>query len=187
MAELVSLGALAARAVTALAPMTIKAVAREWARRKADHAHLDPATLAPEMDEALDVLARAQDDLLKAVVTAAKAAASGLPEIFGTPAVRDWLRQDAARTAVKAAVTALLTRAEAPEALNAALIGSDVGEELRPALIVAFDYAVAFVARTIINKLTAGDRLMLRRVDDLQASMDALRAQGLQIVRVAVA
>lgn len=178
MGEPVSFGALSIKAVTALGPVTIKAVAQEWARRKADHADLDPASLTKEMDEALDVLVRADDTALKAVVTSAKAMASGLPEIFKTPQVRTWLGGGNVREAVKASATALLAHAGAQEARDLALVTDETDEQLSAAKIVAFDYAVAFVTRTVIAKLTPGERLLVQRMDELQTGLDDLRGRA---------
>lgn len=176
MAEPVSLGlAAAAKAGMTLAPMTLKAVAQEWARRKADQADLDPASLASEMDGALDVLVAKGDTAFKAIVNAAKALASGVPEVFAAPAVRDWLNQAPVRTAVKSAAVAVLARPEAPQALDDALIAGAIDDTLRPALVVAFDYAVAFLARTVIAKLTPGERLLMGRLEDLQDGVDRLQ------------
>lgn len=170
MIDPVSAGAL--KAVASAVPATIKAVAQEWARRDADTRPF--ASLEPELDEALDVLTAAVDPWAKALVGRAKAVLSGVPEIFAQPHVGLWLGQPATRAAVKSAVMALVRSRDPVAAAAHAADAAAIDAALREAATVAFDYAVAFVARSLDRKMSVGERIAVDRFDALSAQVSEL-------------
>lgn len=165
-------GGSAIRGAAAAAPFTIKVVASEWARRDAHTS--DFARLDREMDEAIDVLGR-EGGLLSGGWNRIKAAASGVPEIYAAPAIRAWLVEPATRAAVKAAGQALMLRESEDRVLAHLAASAPIEAAFRSALPVAFDYAVAFVVRSVDRNLSAGDRLTQLRFDSLDTQMYELR------------
>lgn len=172
------------KAAIAPALKLFAAVRREAARRNADIAAIDFTSLAKEMEEALDVLAGGADRPGKALLDFAKGIISGRPSYFDTQPIAAWIRTEKTQSLIKRSVEAMLAQKpiaafaeEAVEFFN----GFDGAEaaDCRG----AFDYAVAFVALSLIRDMTVGDRIVLAAIEALpgriQGGVPSARARRL--------
>lgn len=153
--------------------VAFKAVRREMARRNADFRQIDFTSLGAEMNEALEVLSRGSDKLGKAILDYAKGILSDRPEIFEQQVILAWLRTEKAQDLVKAAVEALTKNqpvdsfADEAAGFYATFEGADGELDGR----IAFEYAVSFVALSLIRDLTVGEKMILGVLTSRQGSV----------------
>lgn len=148
------------------------------ARRNADSANIDFASLDAEMNEALEVLARGSDKPGKAIWDYVKGVISDRPSVFDEPVAAAWIATEKAQKLIKQGMQALVTReAVQPFADEAAAFYAsfpDADDESDGH--VAFEYAVAFVALSIIRDLNPGDKLILSAIGNVADNIDELAA-----------
>lgn len=158
----------AVKAAAGLIAPAFKAVKDELARRDADAKPLSVTDLDAEMNEALDVLAQSATNPGSAAFNAVKGVLSGRPEIFSHPSVRTWLEDARARAEIRAAVYEWVADPERePQAGPALAHFKPAGTEDATAGHVAFVSAIAFVVVSLSRKLDVGDKLQLRKIDQL--------------------
>lgn len=168
-----------AKAAVSPAVKLIAAVRREAQLRDADTRSLNFGNLEPEMDAAIDVLSRNADRPGKALLAYVKGVISDRPAAFDDPGIAEWIMTEKVQTLVKRNVEALFTQhpcevyaEEAAEFLS----GFEGADPVVGAY--AFDYAVAFVALSIIRELSPGERTILAAIEALPERIQKSRSLG---------
>jgi hypothetical protein len=135
----------------------IKAAVREAKLRGADEKPIAFADVDEEMSTALAVLAQNADKPGKALLDYVKGKIAGRPAFFDEAPTRQWISTEKIEGLVKAAVQALI-RGDAIQAQadEAAAFYAEYPEADGPGRgYAAFEYAVAFVALSIMRDFTA--------------------------------
>jgi hypothetical protein len=159
----------------AVAPKAIKSVRHELARRGADDKVIDFGSIARETAEAIGVLTGDAKTPLAAVLNAAKGALADRPPIFDTPAIKTWLARTDVKAVLQDAVKALAGgKSFATFRTRAVAFLTAPSDDEKIAAIVAFNYAVAFVALSITRDLTLGDRVIIGQVGEVQRQLQRL-------------
>lgn len=158
------------------ATLVFKAGRTQWKRRNISVAWADPGNLDREIDEAIDVLVGKSDTPLEGIVNTGKAVLSGRPAVFDEAGVKAWLGDKDVRAAVHAAVHALIAD-EDPDQITDNAAGAYAAAHPgagSTAGAVAFNYALGFTMVSLTRDLTVGDRLIWRRLDGVDASLEEM-------------
>lgn len=156
------------------------AVGREWARRPGEEGALPGlAQLDDILDEAVAVLAREGETLLAAAGNRIKGLLSR-PDVFDEPAARAWIATELAQDCLKEAALAALRGEDDSAFLDraAAHYASFLEDDPDGSRADADEVILAsldFLLRSMRLHLTAGERMVLQRLDGLNDQLERIR------------
>lgn len=161
-----------------LAPLLSRFAIRQYQRRGAEAGPPSGlADLAPELDEALDVLAAGEG--LGALPARAKGILSERPSAFANPMVREWVGNSKARALLKAAALRADQNLDVEAEKTACLeIYAEVTGERAHSGLRYFEDALTFLRLTARSYVSAEGRALLQNAN---ANRDALRAEVIPI------
>jgi hypothetical protein len=145
-----------------------------WHRRGASPLdEIDPSSIDRELDHALDILSDSGGSLPDWLVKKVAALISDRPAIFSEEEVCHWLRREDVRTALKQAAISTISRGDVEsQRVYAAERYAEQSSEDGWYGAVAFDFALAYLLRTLDAKLPFEARVVIgaihQRADRLE-------------------